>query len=361
MSADTGGDSRHLIDQPLAVRDEDALDLDALLPWLRGHVDHLPAETPTVAQYPGGASNITYALDFGERTLILRRPPFGTRPRSGHDMGREYRVMSGLHGHYPVPRPLAQCEDEAVLGAPFYVMEKLEGIILRRDLPAGMHLDAGAAVGLCERFWQALIDLHRLSPAEAGLADLGRPEGYVARQIGGWNERYRRARTEDAPEADDVMRWLDAHQRPEDGRASLIHNDYRFDNVVLSPDGELRIIGVLDWEMCTIGDPLLDLGCSLAYWIEAGDDPALEAIRMQPSNLPGMMRRDDILAFYERQTGIAVPHPEFYIAFGLFRLAVIAQQIYYRYAAGQTTNTRYRDFGGMVHVLVARARHVAGI
>lgn len=351
--------SQRFVDQPQAVRSEDALELDRLLPWLREHIPDLADAEPRVAQYPGGASNITYALDFGNRTLILRRPPFGTRPKSGHDMGREYRVMSGLHGHFPVPEPLAASDDESIIGAPFYVMEKLEGIILRRDLPDGLTLDAAAAGRLCSDFWQTLIDLHELDPERVGLADLGRPEGYVARQVRGWNQRYARAATEDAPEAGAIMRWLDEKQRPENGRASLIHNDYRFDNVVLSPDEQLRIIGVLDWEMCTVGDPQLDLGCALAYWIEAGDDEELAAIRMQPSHLPGMMTRDEVLAFYEKQTGQKVEDPAFLIAFGLFRLAVIAQQIYYRYAARQTSNPRYRDFGPMVHLLVKRAARVA--
>lgn len=350
-----------LIDQPSAVREENRLDLESLLPWLRAQVAALPDVQPTVAQYPGGASNLTYALDFGDRTLILRRPPTGTRPKSGHDMGREYRVMSGLYGHYPVPKPLAACEDESIIGAPFYVMEKLEGIILRRDLPAGLSLDPQRANALCRDFWQRLIDLHQLSPADCGLAELGRPEGYVKRQIEGWNGRYQKAATEDAPDADDIMAWLDAHQIPENGRASLIHNDYRFDNVVLSPDDSLRIIGVLDWEMCTVGDPLLDLGCALAYWVHDDDDQELESIRMQPSNLAGMMRREDITAWYEEQTGVEIGHPAFYLSFGLFRLAVIAQQIYYRYAMGQTTNPRYKPFGAMVHTLVRRARITAGI
>lgn len=353
--------SKRFVDRPEGVRSEDALDLQRLLPWLREHIPDLPAGEPDVAQYPGGASNITYALDFGSLTLILRRPPFGTRPKSGHDMGREYRVMSGLHGHFPVPAPLAECEDESIIGAPFYVMEKLAGIILRRDLPEGMTLDAPAAGKLCQDFWQTLIDLHQLDPARVGLDGLGHPEGYVARQVRGWNGRYQRAATEDAPEAGAIMRWLDDHQRPENGRASLIHNDYRFDNVVLSPDERLRIIGVLDWEMCTVGDPQLDLGCALAYWIEAGDDDELAALRMQPSHLPGMMTRDEVLAYYEKQTGQTVEDPAFLVAFGLFRLGVIAQQIYYRYAAGQTSNPRYRDFGPMVHLLVKRAAHVAGL
>lgn len=350
-----------LIDQPGAVRQENQLDLDVLLPWLARHVPDLPDGRPEVAQYPGGASNLTYALSFAERTLILRRPPSGTRPKSGHDMGREYRVMSGLHGHYPVPKPLAHCEDESIIGAPFYVMEKLEGIILRRDLPQGMTLEPTRAAGLCRDFWQRLIDLHQLSPAACGLAELGRPAGYVQRQIEGWNGRYDKARTEDAPEAQDVMEWLSAHQIPEDGRASLIHNDYRFDNVVLSPDSDLRIIGVLDWEMCTVGDPLMDLGCALAYWVHDDDDPELEAIRMQPSNLPGMLRREDITDWYQEQTGTTIGNPAFYLAFGLFRLAVIAQQIYYRFAMGQTSNPRYKPFGPMVHVLVRRARATAGL
>lgn len=347
-----------LLDRPGEVRAENALDLGRLMPWLREHLSDLDDEHPEVAQYAGGASNLTYALRFSHRTLILRRPPSGTRPKSGHDMAREFRVMRALHGHFPVPTPHAMCEDESVIGAPFYLMDKLEGIILRRDLPDNMTLSAEAAADLCRRFWQQLIDLHQLDANTVGLGTLGRPEGYVARQVAGWNERYARAATDDAPDAQDVMRWLTKRQVPENGRASLIHNDYRFDNVVLSPDARLEVIGVLDWEMCTLGDPLMDLGGAMAYWIEACDGAAGDAIRMQPSHLPGMLTRDEVWHFYERQTGISITDPDFYLAFGLFRLAAIAQQIYFRYANGQTSNPRYAAFGPMVHTLVQRARQL---
>lgn len=354
-------DTGALRDRPGTVREENALDLDRLLPWLQRALPDLPNTTPNVAQYGGGASNLTYALDFGAQTIILRRPPAGTKPKSGHDMGREFRVLQGLHGHYPVPRPLASCEDDAVIGAPFYVMEKLDGIIVRRDLPDGLLLPPDDARALSERLWDQLVALHLLSPEQCGLQHLGKPEGYVARQVAGWNSRYQKARTDDAPVADDIMQWLEDHQISENGRASLLHNDYRFDNVVLSPDDELRVIGVLDWELCTIGDPLLDLGCALAYWVTPEDPDEMQAVRMQPSHLPGMPDREAICARYAQMTGYRIDQLDFYLAFGLFRLAVIVQQIYYRYAKGQTSNPRYRAFGPMVHVLVNRARNVAGL
>lgn len=327
--------------------------LEQALPDFAGPVE--------IRQFPGGASNLTYLLRLGDRELVLRRPPFGTKARSAHDMSREYGVLRRLHRVFPYsPQPLALCEDLSVLGEPFYLMERLSGIILRRELPPGLSLEPDDARALCENLIDVHLELHAIDYRRAGLEDLGRPEGYVLRQVEGWSKRYRAARTGDVPDNEALMEWFGANMPEADTRAAIIHNDYKFDNVVLADDGQgLRIRGVLDWEMATLGDPLMDLGCSLAYWIEAGDPAPMQAARMMPTHLPGMMSRRQIVEYYGERSGHDTGDFVFFYAFGLFRLAVIVQQIYYRYAHGQTSDPRFAEFGRLGAVLSANAESVA--
>jgi aminoglycoside phosphotransferase (APT) family kinase protein len=349
-----------LRDAAVEPRPGEALDVDVVGSYLRGAIPGLEGDV-RITQFPGGASNLTYLVRIGAAELVLRRPPFGTKARTAHDMGREFRVLSSLHAVFPYcPRPLAYCDDASLLGEPFYVMERLEGLILRRDVPAGLNLDEAAARSLCENLLDVHLQLHAIDPAAAGLADLGRPAGYVERQVSGWSSRYRNARTDDVPDNERLMRWLAEHMPPEAGRAAIIHNDYKFDNVVwATTDDGLRIRGVLDWEMATQGDPLMDLGCSLAYWIEADDPPPMLALRMMPTHLPGMLRRREIVRYYLDRAGLDVDDFRFYYVFGLFRLAVIVQQIYYRYTLGQTRDERFASFGRMATVLSGVASAVA--
>lgn len=340
-----------LVDQPGAVRGSEQLDITKLDAWLKQQLPDLQGE-PTIRQFAGGASNLTYQLDYplatGTRALILRRPPFGHKAKSAHDMQRECRVMQQLKPVYPwVPKVFALCTDEAVLGCDFYVMEKLNGIILRRDLPPGLSLNEGDTRQLCRNVLDKLIALHQVDYQAAGLGELGHGEGYVARQVGGWSKRYRAARTPNVPDFESVMQWLDAHQPGEVG-ICLIHNDFRFDNVVLNPADPLDVIGVLDWEMATLGDPLMDLGSALAYWVEAGDDAFYKATRMQPTHLPGMFTRDEVVAYYLERSGLAIDSFDFYLVFGYFRLAGILQQIYARFYHGDTDNPRFAEFDKLV-------------
>jgi len=312
-----------------------------------------------IRQFPGGYSNLTYLITAGDRELVLRRPPFGTKAAKAHDMGREYRILKSLKPVYPyVPDALFYCDDPAVIGAPFYVMERIRGIILRKDLPSGLAYSPGQARDLCLRLLEAQLELHRIDYAAAGLADLGHPEGYVQRQVDGWSRRYRAARTEDAPDFEAVMTWLSDHRPPDSPRPGLVHNDFRLDNVVLDPADPVRIIGVLDWEMATIGDPLMDLGNSLAYWVEAGDSEEMQALRLMPTHIPGALTRDELVTAYSAKSGLAVDDIAFYYAFGLFRLAVIAQQIYYRYFHGQTRDQRFAMLIFAVAALERRAAEV---
>lgn len=342
------------LDKAGEVRAEDAFDVAAVDAYLKRHVDLEGA--PTVTQFPGGASNLTYQLTYPGRELILRRPPAGPLPKSGHDMRREYTVQSKLRPVFPyVPKMVAFCDDHDVLGVDFYVMEKIRGIILRSDLPEGMELSPEQARALSTSWVERLVDLHAVDPVAAGLEDLGRGSGYVERQVEGWCKRYEAARTWNVPRFRKVMKWLRENQ-PADVANVVIHNDWRFDNVVLDPDDPQQIIGVLDWEMATLGDPLMDLGATLAYWVEAGDSSVGQAFRRQPSHLPGMLTRQEIIDLYGERSGLDVSDFRFYQVYGYFRLAGIIQQIYKRYYSGATNNPRFRSFWVAVWWLHSAAR-----
>ncbi len=332
------------------IRAGEELDPVAVGDWLRARIDGL--ELPLqIRQFPGGASNLTYLLQFANRELVLRRPPFGHKAKSAHDMGREYRVMEGLRAVYPyVPRMLAFCDDEDVIGSEFYVMERLNGLILRTNLPEGLSFTPDQARALCENMIQRLVDLHQVEWRGTALRELAREGDFVERQVSGWSDRFVKARTPDVPDYTDIMAWLEA-SRPPQIRQCLVHNDYRFDNLVLDSADPLRIVGVLDWEMATIGDPLLDLGNSLAYWIEAADPAPLQLMRRQPTHLPGMMTRQELVDCYLRRSGLQPKSFQFYEVFGVFRLVVIIQQIYYRYYHGQTRDKRFAGFGQLVNFL----------
>jgi aminoglycoside phosphotransferase (APT) family kinase protein len=348
------------------VRDEDSFDVGAVAGWLREHAApafaDVVAGTPEVRQFPGGASNLTYLLRYPGGDLILRRPPRGTKAKGAHDMGREYRVQAALAPVFPrVPAMVGLCEDESVIGSEFYVMEKVDGTILRQDFPPELDLTIEDVNLLCGNAIDVLIELHQVDPATPGLAEFERGAGYVERQVGGWTKRFRAARTDDVGDFEPVMAWLEAN-RPGDVGHCVIHNDFRFDNLVLAPGDPMRIVGVLDWEMATLGDPLMDLGCTLAYWVQEDDDDFFHAFRRQPTTAPGMWSRDEVVGYYCEQMDITVTDEEwrFYEVFGLFRLAVIAQQIYYRYFHGQTSNPAYAIFGEATTYLERRCRQVIG-
>ncbi|MDX1625508.1 MAG: phosphotransferase family protein [Wenzhouxiangellaceae bacterium] len=359
MSADSikGESDRGLVDRPRPVRDEDRFDVEALDAWLRERIEGLEGE-PEVEQYPKGASNLTYRLRYPGRDLILRRPPPGTKAKSAHDVLREYRIQKALRPVFPyVPRMLAACDDHEVIGSDFYVMERLEGIIPRADLPKGMDLDPEEVRELCRNAIDRFVELHGVDVESAGLDDLAKGAGYNRRQIDGWSERFRRARTWNVLRGERVMRWLDRHC-PDEVAIRLIHGDYRFDNLVLDPDDPLEIIGVLDWEMATLGDPLMDLGNAMAYWVQADDDRVFRAFRRQPTHLPGMFTRREVVEYYSKKTGQAIEKWSFYEVYGLFRLAVIVQQIYYRYHHGQTRNPAFKRFWLVANYLLWRCGRV---
>ncbi|MCK6680952.1 MAG: phosphotransferase family protein [Thermoanaerobaculia bacterium] len=333
------------------------LDVTRLDPWLKERIPGLVG-IPRVTQYAGGASNWTYRLEYPEADLVLRRPPAGTKAKSAHDMAREFLVQKKLRPVFPyVPEMLAHCQDESVIGAEFYVMRRIPGFIPRASMPRGVELDAGGTARLCGNVIDKLVELHKVDVEKAGLSSLGKGPGYARRQIEGWSSRYRKARTWNSPRFEKVMSWLD-RETPEDAGSCLIHNDFRFDNIVLDPAEPTRVIGILDWEMATVGDPLMDLGNSLAYWVQADDDIVMRSVRRQPTHLPGMLTRKEVVDAYCSRMGLRPANWSFYEVYGLFRLAVIVQQIYYRYHHGQTRNRTFANFWLIAHYLDWRCRRI---
>jgi aminoglycoside phosphotransferase (APT) family kinase protein len=333
------------IDEPCAVREGEQLDLERLR-------DYLVSGPLEVEQFPHGHSNLTYLLRTGDQEWVLRRPPFGNPVKTAHDMGREFRILSRLCRVYqPAPAPLLYCEDETVLGAPFYLMERRKGVILRRSPPSDRPIPPELVRQLCETLVDNLALLHGLDYRAAGLDELGKPKGYIDRQVTGWTKRYNDARTDEVPDIERTMTWLAENRPAESIGATLIHNDFKFDNFVLDPEDLTRIVAVLDWEMATIGDPLMDLGTTLAYWTEANDPAPLHQFIVGPTTQPGALSRRELVERYGQTTGRNTSHMLFCYVCGLFKVAVIAQQIYARYVRGLTQDPRFAGFNQVVAAL----------
>ena len=346
------------------VRSGEDVPVDALRGWLATAMPMLvPAgSTMEVRQFPAGFSNLTYLVtlhhEHGDSGLVLRRPPRGVSGGIAHDVAREYGILAALHPlGVPVPRPLVKCDDASVIGAPFYLMEHVHGVILRGAAPSSLPQDGETVSGrlhaLSRTFVHTLTQLHAVPVNDGPLATLGRPEGYVQRQVQGWTKRWQASRTDDVPSIDRVATWLEANRPPERG-VSLVHNDFKLDNLILSPDLS-QVLAILDWEMATVGDPLMDLGTSLAYWVEAGDAPIFRSLGLGVTALPGAYTRAELVAAYGAASGRDVSDAPFYLAFGLFKVAVIAQQIFARYRQGLTADPRFASLGDVVSALGERA------
>lgn len=345
----------------IPVRDGEDFDREGVASFLRAQIPGLSAGALTVRQYPSGASNLTYLLRLGAWSGVLRRPPLGPLPPKAHDMVREARLLARLAPVYPLaPRPLAICDDPALLGAPFYVMERRPGVVLDTAFPAGtLSLDSyGEAISIA--LVDALVALHAVDWRGAGLADLGYPDGFLVRQVRGWIGRYEAARTDDNPRVAPLVTWLRA-QLPEGQPPTMIHNDFKLNNLLFAADDLTRIVGVVDWEMATIGDPLFDLAVSLSYWVEPDDPPALRAILPAVTDHSGFLRRAEVAARYATLSGRDLGALDYYLTLAYFKLAVILQQIYARWQHGQTRDERFRSFGSRVHVLIAHAADRAGV
>jgi aminoglycoside phosphotransferase (APT) family kinase protein len=335
--------SRAWLDAAGPVRPGEEIDAGRLAEYLPAAIEGLAPGPIEIRQFPSGYSNLTYLVTVGGQSLILRRPPPGVKIASAHDMSREFRILSHLKPVYSkVPAALAYSEDLDVMGTPFYVMERVEGVILRKGIPDEMVPGPELTARIADELVDTLCELHAVDYEGAGLGELGRPEGYVTRQIEGWIKRYHKAQTDSVPEADKVSAWL-RDSMPTNGGASLIHNDFKHDNVVLDPSDWSKIIAVLDWEMATLGDPLMDLGTSLAYWTQPDDPPDVLSSRLSPTLWPGTPSRADFVERYARMSGRDLHDIVFYYAYGLFKVAVIVQQLHARYVSGKTTDPRYAN------------------
>jgi len=342
------------IDKSSSVREGEELDARKVETYLRKIFPDLSGPF-IIEQFPDGHSNLTYLIRFGQREIVLRRPPFGSKVKSAHDMGREYKVLSHICDTYPaVPRPLAFCEDESVVGAKFYLMERIKGVILRHDLPEGLSIPEATARQCCLSFIENLAQIHAIDYKAVGLEDLRRPGQYVERQVHGWIKRYTASQTNEIPDIDKAAHWL-TERIPKDVDAVLIHNDYRFDNVILDPDDLTQIIGVLDWEMATIGDPLMDLATTLSYWPEPEDSNIPAVLKSVITFLAGALTRTELKSHYGKITDRDVSQLRFYSAFANFKNAVVLQQIYYRYVQGHATDRRFAAMIDMVRGLANRA------
>jgi aminoglycoside phosphotransferase (APT) family kinase protein len=340
------------------IRPDEALDTTLLEPWLR---DNLPdTDGPLeVAQFGGGHANLTYLIAFGENEYVLRRPPLGPVAPSAHDMGREHRVLKDLWRVFPLaPQSYVSCDDESVIGAAFHVMERRHGFAIRTELPEGWDWspDLNARVG--EMAIDALAGLHLADPAAAGLGNLGRPEGFVERQLSGWSKRWEAAKDRDLPSMDAVIGWLE-REIPSSGNVSMLHNDFKLDNMLVANDDPGRAVAVLDWDMCTRGDPLMDLGYTLTFWGEKGDAPRWIEAASMPTWNEGFPSRDETVERYARTTGFDCGHVHWYHVFGAFKIAVILQQIYIRYLHGQTQDERFAVFGKRIESLIDKATVLA--
>lgn len=344
-------------DQATKIRPGEELHTGRLKAFLKDTIPGLKGP-PTVQQFPKGHSNLTYLIRMGDRKLVLRRPPIGTKAKTAHDMGREYKILKALKPVFSyVPQPLVYTEDLSVMGCPFYLMERIEGIILRKEMPQGLNLSPDQIRRLFERHVEIQFELHSLDYKKIGLENFGKPTGYVERQVKGWSERYRSARTPDAPAFEEVMTWLAENMPKDSSFTGIIHNDFKFDNLILDPNDPLSIIGILDWEMATVGDPIMDLGCTLGYWVEKNDAQEFQLMRTLPTHVEGAMTRKEVVAFYEKLSGKTIENMNFYYCFGLFRLAGIAQQIYYRFYHGQTKDERFKMLIFAVQLLAKAAEN----
>jgi aminoglycoside phosphotransferase (APT) family kinase protein len=340
------------------VRPDERFDEEALARFLR---DRLPGAEGTlrVEQFPGGHSNLTYLLSFGGHEFVMRRPPLGPVAPTAHDMTREYRVLNALWPVFPpAPRPYLLCEDPEVIGGPFYVMERRRGIIIRREWPQGLDHEPATRRKISEAVVDLMVTLHAVDYRAVGLGTLGRPEGFVQRQVKGWAERWDRAKDREIPAINDLARWL-AERIPTPTAATLVHGDLKLDNAMLDPADPARVVALLDWEMCTTGDPLVDLGVLLCYWSEAGDPEARRETISSVTTQPGWYTRAELVARYAEKTGRDVSRIAFYETFALFKVAVVIQQIYIRWKRGQTKDERFAAFGQRVEGLAEAALSLA--
>src|SRR5438876_113800 len=332
-------------DDTIAIRSGEQLDWAKVEQYLRAHISDIGAGTQEVRQFPAGASNLTYLVRIGGWEGVLRRPPFGPVPPKAHDMQRESGLLEHIHPFFPLaPRPYLFCDDLEIMGVPFYVMERRKGIVLDSAFPYGTEVTPELCHRLSETVVDTMVEIHAIDWQAAGLAAFGHPIGFLERQVTGWIERYKRSQTAESPDVASLTRWLVEHI-PTSPAATLIHNDFKLNNMLMDTHDLARPVAVLDWEMTTIGDPLFDLAISLCYWVQAGDSAELRAILPTITHLPGFMNRSELMERYALKSGRDLSSMHFYLPFAYFKLSVILQQIYVRWLRGQTQDPRFAVFG----------------
>ena len=342
----------------VALRPGEELDLEALDKYLRNRLPLDQGATIELEQFPGGHSNLTYLLRYGDDEFVLRRPPVGPVAPTAHDMPREFHLLSVINPCFPLaPKPVLLCEDAEIIGVPFYLMERRRGFIVRQNLEGTLKDNLELRRKLSERVIDTLVELHAVDIHKTGIVDIGKPEGLVGRQVRGWAERWQRSKTGELPEMEQVIEWLNEQMPKESPDATIVHNDFKLDNLMLDVTDPTRVVAVLDWEMTTVGDPLIDLGLVLTYWTMkgGGESSSLRAV----TNGPGWMTRDEIIQRYESQTGRDLSRIVFYETFARFKVAVVIQQIYFRYVRGQTRDERFRNLDGLVSALAGEAIELA--
>jgi len=351
-------DAHSEIPEVAAVREGEGLDWDRAESWIRARMPELAGDF-SVEQFPGGHANLTYLLHFGDRELVLRRPPFGPVAPGSHDMVREHKVLSKLWEHLATaPRAFLLCEDEGVVGARFFVMERRTGVVIRTRVPDEMRVHPEVERRASFALMDAMADLHDVDYEAAGLADLGKPEGFVERQIAGWKRRWDRAKNVDIPLFDDVHARLE-RTMPAPGRPSLVHNDLKLDNCQFDPADPDRVKSIFDWDMTTLGEPLADLGTLLGYWAQPDDGDDRSPTNPLTSQ-PGFPTRAELAERYAARRGVDLSSIRWYEAFAIWKTAVVLQQIYIRWVKGQTQDARFEALGTRVPMLVSLASDTLG-
>jgi aminoglycoside phosphotransferase (APT) family kinase protein len=345
--------------ETIRVREDEDFDRDAAERYMREHIEGLPEGKLEVWQFPSGASNLTYLVKIGDWEGVLRRPPLGPVPPKAHDMERESRLLMKIHEAFTLaPKPYFFTDDESIIGAQFYVMERRKGVIVDDEFPEGVETTEELCRGMSRMVADTLVELHAVDWREAGLEDLGRPEGFLQRQVKGWIGRYDEAKTEEIEEVGPLTDWL-TKDIPESPDPTIVHNDYKLNNLVLNPDDLTEVRAVLDWEMTTIGDPLFDLAVSLSYWVEPDDPQELKEVLPTVTDTPGFITRKEFIDYYAEKSGRDLSRMHWYMVFGYFKLAVILQQIYARWHKGQTKDERFANFNERVRNLILHANALA--